>query len=225
MSTVEAPARPHSDQRSDARGLLQLLAHVVVLGISGVTLVRMWSTLWVAPLVVAYGFALIFLFCAEHECIHRTAFRSRWINDAVAAVIGVLLVLPSRWFRLFHAAHHRYTQDPLLDPELDGWKPPSRSGIVLQMTGLLYWKAMVGVIWRAACGRAGASWMPPGHVRKVVRQARFTVVVRGVRRGVATHGLVVAGAVVDRPGAHWSTLSPVVSPRRAHRMSDRGGRG
>ncbi len=214
MSTVEAPARPHSDQRSDARGLLQLLAHVVVLGISGVTLVRMWSTLWVAPLVVAYGFALIFLFCAEHECIHRTAFRSRWINDAVAAVIGVLLVLPSRWFRLFHAAHHRYTQDPLLDPELDGWKPPSRSGIVLQMTGLLYWKAMVGVIWRAACGRAGASWMPPGHVRKVVRQARFTVVVYAacVAGSLLTGSwllvqLWIVPALIGQPFLRWYLLA------------------
>ena len=161
-----------TDTRSDARGFAQLCGHVGVLVVTGFSLVRWWSTSWLAPLLLVHGFVFIFLFCADHECVHRTAFRSRRINDVVAAATGLLLVLPSRWFRLFHAAHHRYTQNSRKDPELDGWKPPSRAGIVLQMSGLLYWKAMGKIIWNLARGRATASWMPTGHEKKAVREAR-----------------------------------------------------
>ena len=222
MSTGEASStsheEPRSDPRSDARGLWQLLRHVSVLTITGVAVVRWWSTPWMVPLVIVHGFVLTFLFCAEHECLHRTAFRSRWINDAVAAAIGVLLLLPSRWFRLFHAAHHRYTQDPTRDPELDGWKPPSRTGLVMQMTGLLYWKAMAQIVWSATIGRADAPWMPPGHVRKVVRQARIMLAGYALMLVGSVLGIVLAGswflvqvwivpALVGQPFLRWYLLA------------------
>ncbi len=59
----------------------------------------------------AHGVALIFLFPPLHETIHRTAFHSRALNDVVAFVIGVLIVLPRECFRAFHFAHHRFTQE------------------------------------------------------------------------------------------------------------------
>lgn len=168
-----------TDVRSDVRGMGQLIGHVAVLAGTGSALVKWWDSPLVVPLLVTHGFVLIFLFCADHECVHRTAFRSRALNDGVAAVTGLLLMLPSRWFRLFHAAHHRYTQDSQNDPELDGWKPPSRSGIVLQASGLLYWKAMAQIIWRLSRGRANDSWLPAGHAPKVIRQARIMLALYG----------------------------------------------
>ena len=202
------------DPRSDRSGLLRLVGHLGTLTVTGTALVRCWSTLWVVPIVAAHGFVLVFLFCAEHECVHRTAFRARRANDAVAAGIGVLLLLPSTWFRLFHAAHHRFTQDPLQDPELDGWKPASRSGIVLQMTGLLYWKAMGQVVVNVARGRAEATWLPSGHRRRVVRQVRATLVlyVALVVGSVATRSWVVVQlwllpALVGQPFLRWYLLA------------------
>jgi fatty acid desaturase len=40
------------------------------------------------------GVMLIFLFTPLHETIHRTAFKTRALNEAVAFVIGVLIILP-----------------------------------------------------------------------------------------------------------------------------------
>ena len=174
---ASASSSPRVDARSDIRGFLQLAAHGAVVLVTGTALWQFRSSAWAFPLIVVHGFVLTFLFCAEHECIHRTAFRSRRANDLVAASIGMFLLLPSRWFRLFHAAHHRFTQDSVDDPELDGWKPPSRMGIVLHMSGLLYWKAMAQIIWNLARGNASARWMPPGHERKVVRQARVMLTI------------------------------------------------
>src|SRR3974390_206544 len=104
-------------RRSDARGLVQLSSHLALLAASG------WvgfaaRRLWLLPALVLHGAILSFLFCALHECIHRTAFASRRLNDTVAAVCGAVLVLPPEYFRLFHFAHHRHTQQPARDPEL-----------------------------------------------------------------------------------------------------------
>jgi fatty acid desaturase len=152
-----------SDVRSDLRGALHLGGHVLLLVLTGAGLLRSWGTPWTAPLLVLHGVLLSFLFCASHECVHRTAFRSRLANDAVASMVGVLLVLPSRWFRLFHAAHHRFTQEPGRDPELDGRKPPSRPGIVAQQSGILYWRAMGAITLALVRGTFDAAWMPPFH--------------------------------------------------------------
>ncbi len=171
-SLVMVPANLTS-RRSDAQGLIRLSGHLLVLAVTGALLVRAWSTPWITLTLLIHGFVLIFLFCPEHECIHRTAFKSRAANDVVAASIGLLLLLPSRWFRLFHAAHHRHTQDPQNDPELDGWKPSARRDILLHSTGALYWKAMAQTLWRLLRGQATDSWLPVGHRRKVIRQARF----------------------------------------------------
>jgi fatty acid desaturase len=42
----------------------------------------------------------------------RTAFKSRRLNRGVAFAAGLFLLLPPNWFRYFHFAHHRHTQDP-----------------------------------------------------------------------------------------------------------------
>ena len=164
-------------RRSDASGARRLSAHLGLLIATGTWVLMSWATPWLAAAVVIHGVALSALFCAAHESVHRTAFRSRCINDIVASACGVALLLPSRWFRLFHAAHHRYTQDPARDPELAGWKPATGVGIVLHASGLLYWWAMAGVIVTLSLGRADVTFLPPGHRRRVIAQARAYLVV------------------------------------------------
>jgi fatty acid desaturase len=208
------PTRTRIDQRSDVRGLAHLSAHLVTLCVTGLFVIQSWGTWWTGPGVIIHSYVLIFLFSAAHECVHRTAFRSRLLNDAVSWAAGVLLLLPSRWFRLFHAAHHRYTQQVGLDPELDGWKPPTRAGIVLQQTGLLYWKAMFGVTGSFALGRADARWLPKGHRAGVIREARCNVLLYvlmiAVSLGTRSWLLVqlwVVPALLGQPMLRWYLLA------------------
>ena len=192
--------------RSDGRGARHLATHVVLLAATIAAVVRTWGTPWSLVAVPAEGIVLCAMFCAAHECVHRTAFRSRRVNDVVAALAGAPLLLPSRWFRLFHAAHHRFTQDPARDPELQGWKPVTRPGIVVHALGLAYWWAMVRVVARLALGRAGAAYLPPGHRGAVVRQARWLVgaVAAAVLASVATRSWLlvqvwIVPALVGQP--------------------------
>ncbi len=108
--TIDKTRLEALSERSDARGLAQLAGHGVLLGITAVGIALTKGTPWLVLALPLHGFVLIFLFAPLHETVHRTAFRSRRVNDAVAAVCGFLLLLPPAYFRCFHFAHHRHTQ-------------------------------------------------------------------------------------------------------------------
>ena len=161
-----------SGARSNALGARRAVGHALVLAATGVAVARTWGTAFMVLAVPVHGVVLSALFCATHECLHRTAFRNRRVNDVVAVVAGAPLLLPSRWFRLFHAAHHRSTQDPAHDPELRGRRRLTRSGIVLHALGLHYWWSMLGVLVSLGRGRTDGAYVPAAHAPAVVREAR-----------------------------------------------------
>ncbi|MCE3249470.1 MAG: rhizopine catabolism protein, partial [Geminicoccaceae bacterium] len=76
--------------RSDRRGLAQLALHLVALLATGTALALARGSPWLAPALLLHGLVLVFLFAPLHETIHRTAFRSRRLNDAVARAAGAI---------------------------------------------------------------------------------------------------------------------------------------
>jgi fatty acid desaturase len=171
---------------SDARGLLQFGGHLVLLAVTG-SLVLWAPGTWLLPVaLLAHGFVLVFLFAPLHETIHRTAFRSRALNDAVARVCGFLLVLPADYFRAFHLQHHRFTQDPARDPELAAPPLAGRAAWLWHISGLPYWRERFTTTWRQALGRVGEDFVP----------ARLQpVIVRETRAHLALYGLAAAASL------------------------------
>ncbi len=161
-------------QRSDARGALQLLTHT---GLLVLTASLVWASRghpWLLSALLVHGIVLCFLFCAMHECIHRTAFATRALSDGVAWVCGALLILPPEYFRLFHYAHHRFTQNRARDPELALPPPGSPGAYWWRVSGLPYWRERVGTSLRHACtGRVTEPFVPVGRAHAVVREARL----------------------------------------------------
>lgn len=133
--------------------------------------------LWGGPMwplmMVPLGVMIVFLFTLNHEAIHRTAFATRRLNDAVAGAIGFLILLPPDWFRCFHFAHHRHTQDPERDPELAGPKPETWPAFVWHVSGLPYWIAQSRLLLRNAAGLNDDAFVPEGARLKVQREARL----------------------------------------------------
>ena len=175
-------------RRSDVRGLGQLAAHLLLLAATAAIIWASRGTLWVAPAIVLHGAVLAFLFCPLHESIHRTAFATRRINDAVAWVCGVLLVLPPDYFRLFHFAHHRHTQDPAHDPELTHPRPGSLGPYLWHLSGLPYWYDRWSVTVRIALsGRVPEPFVPMGKRARVVREARALLLFYLLATGVSLY--------------------------------------
>ncbi len=175
-------------RRSDVRGLAQLAAHLLLLGATGAIIWASRGTLWVAPAIVLHGALLAFLFCPLHEAIHRTAFATRRISDTVAWICGVLLVLPPDFFRLFHFAHHRHTQDPALDPELAHARPAALGAYLWHVSGLPYWYDRWSVTVRMALtGRVTEPFVPFGKRALLVREARVLLLLYLLAAGVSLY--------------------------------------
>ena len=157
--------------RKDAPGLWHLGLHALFLASTGALCLTM-TGIALIPAMMLHGIFLVFLFTPLHECVHRTAFRTVWINKAVAEVCGFLLMLPPRWFTAFHMAHHRFTQDPARDPELAGPKPTSLGGYLYMLTGIDYWYRMIkGLVGRAA-GQAPGTFLDSRSRRRSIVEAR-----------------------------------------------------
>ena len=161
-------------RRSDARGFLQLAIHCLFLGATGCLVWACRGTWWLLPAMLLHGVVLTFVFCALHETIHRTAFASRRMNDLVAWIAGAILLLPPEFFRAFHFAHHRFTQDPNLDPELAQPAPSTWSAYVWRVSGIPNWTRRLTVTLRhAITGRVVESFVSGGKHPVIVREARI----------------------------------------------------
>jgi fatty acid desaturase len=187
--------------RSDAKGLAQFLGHLAALSVTGAAIALAKGTPWLVLALPLHGLVLVFLFAPLHETIHRTAFRSRRLNDAAAWLCGVLLVLPPAYFRAFHFAHHRHTQDPERDPELAAPKPADPGAYLRAVSGLPYWRERIATTFVHAAGRVREPFIAASHSNGVVRETRILLAVYGTLAAVSlaagswlavTHWLVPA---------------------------------
>lgn len=196
--------------RSDRAGLRHLAGHAAALALGALLIESARGSAWLLVAAAVQGVVLIFLFAPLHETIHRTAFRARWLNDALAWIAGMALVLPPDYFRLFHFAHHRFTQDPARDPELAGPKPATVGALVLYVSGWPYWRERVTTTLRHARGRVEDSFVTEADRPAVIAEARMLL---------ASYAVVAIAALLVDPWApvvHW--LLPVVLGQPALRL-------
>ena len=171
LKSFSAEERAHLTNLSDAIGLIYLLGHLALLVLGGLYII-FELPFWQACLV-PYGIALVFLFTLEHECTHRTPFNTRWINDAVGRICGVILILPFEWFRYFHLAHHKYTNDPENDPELATPRPQSWPQLLWYISGVPYWVSMLQQVFMGAQGRFAPKWIPLNAKSRLTLESRL----------------------------------------------------
>jgi fatty acid desaturase len=158
---------------SDRAGLTHLAGHVLLLTATGLMIASARGSLFLPVSLMLHGIVLAFLFAPLHEAVHRTAFRSRSLNDAAASIAGFLLLLPPSWFRAFHFAHHRHTQDPARDPELAVPKPRTLRAYLWHVSGLPYWRERIATTVRHACARVDEPFIGARQRPEIVREARL----------------------------------------------------
>lgn len=159
-------------QLSDPAGIARLAGHLVALAATGALVALAPGWLLRVPAQALEGAVLVFLFAPLHETVHRTAFYNHRLNAVVATVIGFLLVLPAGYFRYFHFAHHRYTQNPARDPELASPKPKTLRKWFWVVTGIPVWREQVLGVLRHAVGRVSEPYLTPIRAGRVVVEAR-----------------------------------------------------
>lgn len=187
---------------SDARGLLQAGGHLALIAAGGALVWLGRDGTWLLPALLAEGVALVFLFCPLHEAVHYTPFASRRLNRALAWTCGLALLIPPRWFRHFHLAHHRWTQDPARDPELATPKPRGTAAYLLHVSGLPLWRDSLATLLRNAAGRGADGFLPARERAAVAGEARLML---GIYLLVAA-----LSVVLESWAAVWLWLLPLV---------------
>ncbi|MEN9244754.1 MAG: fatty acid desaturase family protein [Gloeomargarita sp. DG02_5_bins_242] len=171
------------NQRSDAQGWRQLLSHLGVLVGSGLLWAWGWhqGMVWAWLALPVYGFSLASMFATVHECVHRTAFATQRLNDAVAWLAGVLSFYNSAFYRRYHKWHHRYTQIPGQDPELEDPVPTTWGAYLWQMSGLPWWLGKLRGHFRVLRGDFhGCPYIAPDAQAPVRRSTAAQFAVYGV---------------------------------------------
>lgn len=198
LARLSAEDKARLIQRSDRRGLGHLAIYLLVLLVSSVWIV--WGLpFWGAGLIVQ-GILIVFLFTLCHECTHQTPFRSVWVNERVGRASGFFLLLPFQWFRYFHLAHHRFTNDPNKDPELATPKPDTWAAYLLHISGLPYWRSMIAVLLRNAFGQPEGEYLPDRALPRIRREARAML---------ALYLLVLLSLMIS-PLAFWLWILPAL---------------
>lgn len=196
IASLPPDARRTLHETANGPGLAHLAGHFgLILGLGA--LIAAGVPGW-PLLLVPQGIALVFLFTLMHEATHRTPFAAGWLNEAALRICGFILFLPPVWFRWFHLAHHKHTNDPARDPELAGGA--QAGGFWLRVSGLPVWRAQIATILRNAAGRCADDYVPPARAAEVAWEARAML---------AGYALAGAGIWAGADWLFWCWLAPL----------------
>jgi fatty acid desaturase len=191
-------------QRSNGRGLLRIVGHFAAMAATG-TLVWLASAseLWFVPAMVLHGCTIVTMFAPMHECVHKTAFKTPWLNETIGWIAGALCWYNFTFFRRYHTWHHRYTQDPQRDPELSDPKPRRLLAYVVHISGIPFWLNKPRELVQLALGYLDQyPFVPPQARREIAWSARAQL---GLYLALAVVSLVFQSALVL-----WYWLLPAI---------------
>lgn len=208
-------------QRSDRPALQRLVLWLLLLVCSSYLVYISMGTVWLLPAMFVHGIILVHHFSLQHECIHYTAFKTRWLNDVVGNICALVIMLPNRFFRYEHCDHHTYTQRHGQDPEMITL-PADLKGYFWYLSSIPYWRAKLSELYQHSVGRISAT-----EKKFIPIQERGTVVLEA-RLMLLFYLAVIAVSVVQGwTWPLWYWLIPVLLGEpvmRAIRMTEHVGR-
>ena len=111
-------------QKSDARAFKDTIIWFLGLGISGYLAVLLWPSVWSIPFWFIYG--VLYGSASDsrwHECGHRTAFKTEWMNNVVYHIASFMLIRNPVVWKASHVRHHTDTIIVGRDPEIVAMRP------------------------------------------------------------------------------------------------------
>jgi fatty acid desaturase len=150
------------------------LGGMAVLGGLGV---YFWGSWLCVPFFLGYG--VLYGSASDsrwHECGHGTAFKTRWMNDAVYQIACFMIMRNPVTWRWSHTRHHTDTVIVGRDPEIAVMRPPDLLRIALNFFGILdVWHAMSDMIRNAAAivSAEEKTFVPEHEQPRLVQVARI----------------------------------------------------
>jgi fatty acid desaturase len=163
-------------RRTDLHGLTRFAAWILLCFATGSLVVLTLHSWWLIPAMFVHGCALSFSYAASHECAHGTAFRSRWLNEAVFWLTSLVFIEEPLYRRYSHAGHHTYTWFNQLDPQKPYGIPMTLWQYLRLTLGLTFYFDAARQLARHSSGRFTAeelAFLPASEVRKVMLNSRL----------------------------------------------------
>ena len=124
--------------RSDFPALWHALLWFSLIGASGVVAYLVWPTWWALPAFFVYSTIVVGSADARwHECGHRTAFKTEWLNDGIYHFAAFMLLREPVTWRWSHTRHHSDSIIVGRDIEILTHRPPSFVQLFLLLFNLM----------------------------------------------------------------------------------------
>lgn len=169
-------------QRSDTPAFKHLFLWALTLFATSMLIHMSMGTYWLWPAMFVHGVVLVHHFSLQHECCHYSVFKTRWLNDWVGNLCGLVIMLPNRFFRYEHCDHHTFTQIHGQDTEMIEM-PKSFGEYLYYLSSIPYWRAKLSEIVRHACGHLNdveRRFIPKEEHQTIFWEARLMLVFYGL---------------------------------------------
>lgn len=141
-------------RRSDGPALRDTMLWFALLVLTAAGGIAFWGSWWAVPFFIAYG--VLYGSAADsrwHECGHRTAFKTVWMNDVIYQIASFMMMRNPVVWRWSHTRHHTDTIIVGRDPEISGMRPPQLIIIGLNLFGLVSAPQSFAALARNAMGQ------------------------------------------------------------------------
>ena len=137
--TVDPAAIRALMEKDDRRALRDTVLWLGLMVLFAGIGLALWPSPWSVPFWLAYGVLYGSASDARwHECGHRTAFATGWMNDVVYHIASFMLIRNPIIWRASHVRHHTDTIIVGRDPEIQLMRPPDLALLLLNLIGLPY---------------------------------------------------------------------------------------
>ncbi len=125
-------------EKSDAIAMRDTVLWLGSMAVLAGIAIALWPSWWSAPFWLAYG--VLYGSASDsrwHECGHRTAFETEWMNKVVYQIACFMLLRNPVTWRASHVRHHTDTVIVGRDPEIVAMRPPDLGKVLLNLFGLI----------------------------------------------------------------------------------------
>jgi fatty acid desaturase len=167
--------------------------------------IAFWGRWWAVPFFLAYG--VLYGSTSDsrwHETGHGTAFKSRWLDEALYQLASFMIMRDPTVWRWSHTRHHTDTLILGRDPEIAAMRLARLARLLANFFGLVDVPVAFGLMFRHASGRLTAEeadFVPEPERHKVYRTARIDL---------AIYAVTIASAVAFRS---WLPVLLIGGPR------------
>ncbi len=164
-------------QRSDGPAIRDTAIWVAAFLVTGGLAFAFWPTLFALPFFLAYG--VLYGSSSDsrwHEGGHGTAFKTRWMNDAVYHVACFMIMREPTVWRWSHTRHHTDTIIVGRDPEIAVMRPVYLLKVAAMFFAIPQTSNAIRSILRHVAGRIGAeeaTFIPEMERPRLYRVARI----------------------------------------------------